>query len=105
MAENNPELPKALKVSSGSDEPALLKGLQRRKTVTIGRAHGCDVVIKDVKASRRHCRLTRSEAGFVLEDLNSKNGTLVDGAKITSPVELKLNQTFKIGDPVFYLAS
>jgi pSer/pThr/pTyr-binding forkhead associated (FHA) protein len=72
--------------------------------VVIGRAPDCDVVIKDNKASRRHCKLTRQDDGFLLEDLGSRNGTFVDGAKINEPISLKTNHTFKIGDTIFYLA-
>jgi pSer/pThr/pTyr-binding forkhead associated (FHA) protein len=64
----------------------------------------CDVVVKDTKASRKHCRLTRKANGFVLEDLGSSNGTYYNGQKITAPVELGHNQSFKIGDTIFYLA-
>jgi len=66
-------------------------------------APDCDVVIQDLKASRRHCQLTRKESGFLLEDLGSRNGTLVNGTKITQPMLLKVNQTFQIGDTMFYL--
>lgn len=78
---------------------------RKRKSVVIGRGIECDIVVKDPKASRRHCRITRKEAEYTLEDLNSKNGTFVDGQRITSQVQLKPNQTFKVGDTVFYLGS
>ena len=76
----------------------------RRDEIVIGRGVECDVVIKDAKASRRHCRLLRKPDGFLLEDLGSKNGTFVDGKKIAGEMFLKANQTFKIGDTVFYLS-
>lgn len=70
----------------------------------IGRGVECDVVIKDAKASRKHCRLVRKEEGFVLEDLGSKNGTYVDGKRISEKIAMKPQQTFKIGDTIFYLS-
>jgi pSer/pThr/pTyr-binding forkhead associated (FHA) protein len=76
----------------------------RRDQIVIGRGVECDVVIKDAKASRKHCRLTRKTDGFMLEDLGSKNGTYVDGQKIAAQVSLRADQTFKIGDTVFYLS-
>ena len=105
MSENKPKshLPNALTVSVGEDT-TIFDALQRRNSVVIGRAPDCDVVIQDLKASRRHCQLTRKEDGFLLEDLGSRNGTLVNGAKITQPVLLKVNQTFQIGDTMFYLS-
>ncbi|MBI4663504.1 MAG: FHA domain-containing protein [Verrucomicrobia bacterium] len=104
MADKPKSLPTALKFSLGEQEQPATADLQRRDTIVIGRGLDCDVVINDTKASRRHCRLTRGDSGFVLEDLESKNGTYVDGQRIGKPVVLKPNQTFKIGDTVFYLA-
>jgi hypothetical protein len=98
------QAPKALKFAAGEEGKAFETSLQRRNSVVIGRAPDCDVVIQDLKASRQHCRLTRNQDGFLLEDLGSKNGTYVDGQKITEPVFLKTNHTFKVGDTIFYLA-
>jgi hypothetical protein len=49
---------------------------------SIGRSEENDIVIQDPNVSRRHARLSRSENGFVVEDLSSTNGTLLDGAPI-----------------------
>ena len=97
------EMPSALKVSAGPEFKLIETSLQKRDSVVIGRAPDCDVVIQDLKASRRHCQLTRKTEGFLLEDLGSRNGTLVNGAKITQPILLKANQTVQIGDTMFYL--
>ena len=96
-------MPRALKMSSGPEKQLIETNLQRRDSVVIGRGTECDVVIHDLKASRRHCQLTRSSDGFLLEDLGSRNGTFVNGVKITEPVLLKANHTFQIGDTMFYL--
>lgn len=76
----------------------------RRDEIIIGRGVECDVVIKDVKASRKHCRLLRKGDEFTLEDLGSSNGTFFEGKKISGQVTLRPEQTFKIGDTVFYLS-
>ncbi len=49
---------------------------------SIGRSEDNDIVISNPNVSRRHARLSRSENGFVAEDLGSTNGTLLDGAPI-----------------------
>jgi hypothetical protein len=49
---------------------------------SIGRSEENDIVIQDPNVSRQHARLLRSENGFVAEDLDSTNGTLLDGAPI-----------------------
>jgi pSer/pThr/pTyr-binding forkhead associated (FHA) protein len=89
--------------NASADSHSLLDTLRRRDCVVIGRGTECDVVIKDPKASRRHCQLTRKGQGFLLEDLGSKNGTYVNGERIKEAVILKPNETFKIGETMFYL--
>ena len=76
-----------------------------RKSIVIGRALDCDVVVKDEKASRRHCKLSREGTSFILEDLASKNGTFVNGERIKGTVTLKPNQSFSVGDTLFYVAT
>jgi hypothetical protein len=49
---------------------------------TVGRSEENDIVISDPNVSRRHARILRSDSGFVVEDLGSTNGTLLDGAPI-----------------------
>ncbi|MFO1077700.1 MAG: FHA domain-containing protein [Planctomycetota bacterium] len=57
-----------------------------RDGLVIGRGAGCDLVIDDGKASRRHLRVI-VEAGVVeIEDLGSSNGTLLNGKPVTRRV-------------------
>jgi hypothetical protein len=49
---------------------------------TVGRSTENDVVLSDPNVSRRHARVLRQEGGFVIEDLGSTNGTLLDGVPI-----------------------
>ena len=54
-----------------------------RDGLTIGRQSGCDIVLDDHKASRRHAML-HVDAGVVeVEDLGSSNGTLLNGKPVT----------------------
>ncbi|MGV3774645.1 MAG: FHA domain-containing protein [Verrucomicrobiales bacterium] len=96
----------AIKIKSSVGQGQTIEqSLKGQNTVVIGRGKDCDVVIEDIKASGKHCKLTRQKDAFLLEDLASKNGTYVYGSRISTLVILKKNQTFKIGDTVFYLAS
>lgn len=53
-------------------------------TLTIGRGRENDIQIKnDSKVSRYHCKLTRRQNAFYIEDIKSSNGTLVNGELIT----------------------
>src|SRR3712207_4777386 len=56
--------------------------LEGRGPWSIGRSQECDIVVPDPNVSRRHARLLRADNGFVVEDLGSTNGTLLDGAPI-----------------------
>jgi len=104
MSDSQTPYPTALNGSVEGQPPQVLAQLERRDSIVIGRDPTCDLMIDDTRASRRHCRLTRSPDGFLLEDLGSRNGTLVDGAAIEGPVRLKANQVFRIGNTLFFLA-
>jgi len=54
-------------------------------SVIIGRSTSADVSIADRFLSRRHARLYRNEDDWLIEDLGSRNGTLVNGVKISAP--------------------
>ncbi len=59
-----------------------------RQAVIVGRDAGCDIPIFDRQVSRRHARITPSPRGVILEDLGSKNGTHLNGKRISGPVTL-----------------
>jgi pSer/pThr/pTyr-binding forkhead associated (FHA) protein len=54
----------------------------------IGRDPGVDVFLDHPSVSRHHARISITAGRVVLEDLNSRNGTCVDGRRITSPADL-----------------
>jgi hypothetical protein len=56
--------------------------LDGRGPWSVGRSQENDIVINDPNVSRRHARISRADSGFVVEDLGSTNGTLLDGAPI-----------------------
>ncbi len=62
-------------------------------SVTIGSRPDCDLVVNIPSVSGHHCRLTRDETGLVLEDLNSTNGTFVNGERIRGAVRVRLTAT------------
>ena len=49
---------------------------------SVGRSEENAIVVRDPNVSRKHARFERLENGFVVEDLGSTNGTLLDGAPI-----------------------
>jgi pSer/pThr/pTyr-binding forkhead associated (FHA) protein len=64
--------------------------------LVIGRAAEVELVLDHPKVSRRHAELFRKGKNFVLRDLNSANGTLVGGIRITETV-LEENRDVHIG--------
>ncbi|MBI3811292.1 MAG: FHA domain-containing protein [Nitrospirae bacterium] len=63
----------------------------------IGRNQECDLAINDTIASREHAIIRETMGRFVLEDLKSRNGTLVNGKK-TSSATLADGDEIRIGD-------
>ncbi|MHC4848941.1 MAG: FHA domain-containing protein [Planctomycetota bacterium] len=64
--------------------------------ITIGRDPDNDVPLDDNKLSRRHCRIVRGADGFFVEDLESSNGTYVNGERIEHHA-LALGDAVRIG--------
>ncbi len=65
--------------------------------VTIGRHASNSVAIEDDKLiSRHHCQIEWSNNGYVLRDLDSRNGTKIDGLDIVSVV-LRTGTVFQVG--------
>jgi hypothetical protein len=68
--------------------------------LTIGRAADNAVVIASPRASRHHAHIRREGAAFVIYDLGSANGTLVNGQRVQRAV-LQPGDLIDIGDEVF----
>lgn len=48
----------------------------------VGKSPDSDLVLRDSTVSRNHCEIVRDAKGFLLRDLGSTNGTLIDGAEV-----------------------
>ena len=71
--------------------------------LSIGRSSDSGLIIRDDYTSTNHARLLRSEKGWILEDLDSTNGTLLDGSRVASPTQVPLNTPVTIGTTTFEL--
>jgi hypothetical protein len=60
-----------------------------RQAITLGRGEECEIVLPDRQVSRMHARISRREDGFYVEDLESKNGTYVNGVPVKGSVRLQ----------------
>lgn len=115
-----PQLAKAAPVAelaiddNDSFEPTMIQMLTGRsagskldlgdkKEIVIGRAASSDLVISDEFASNMHAKLVLVGEEWVLQDLNSTNGTYLDGKKVTTPVTMSPGATVRIGTTTFDL--
>ena len=67
----------ALTLTMAGRDPFKLQG----DSMIIGRGKHCDFVIESNRVSREHCRISKEGADWVLEDLNSSNGTFFGPGK------------------------
>lgn len=63
----------------------------------IGREEGAAAWIESAGVSRRHARIVISGGTATLEDLGSRNGTVLRGRKVTTPIVLLADEEIKVG--------
>src|SRR3954449_6641578 len=61
-----------------------------RETLTMGRRESCDICLRFPNVSGMHCELTFREGYWYVRDLNSTNGTKVNGMRVQPPAEKML---------------
>jgi S1-C subfamily serine protease len=89
-----------LQVRTGADAGTAVELPSDATPFVLGRQPGCDLVVRDERASRRHLELTTIGDGRVrLSDLGSANGTVVDGRAVQEAV-LEGGEDLRIGDVV-----
>lgn len=85
--------------------PLLGPGLSGMRVITqremvIGRQPGVDLLVRDPRVSRQHCKIVLTDAGPKIVDLDSRNGTFVNDVQVK---ETYLNDSdlIRVGDTVF----
>ena len=71
--------------------------------ITIGRSSDSSLVIRDDYTSTHHARLMLWHDDWMVQDLDSTNGTFLDGKRLAVPTSVPLNTTVKIGATSFEL--
>jgi len=70
-------------------------------SITIGRSNENDVIIKDPYISKKHLSIVKDEEEYYLEDLNSANGTYLNGDRLMDAVKLKNGDRIQFGQIEF----
>ena len=70
------------KTEDGKQKSIRLKTISHAKPITIGRAEEASIVLKDKECSPVHTAIRYWDDIFVIRDLNSQNGTVLNGEKI-----------------------
>lgn len=97
LKKNNGNIAYAVLVDVKTHRPVYL----RSKDVLIGRGDECDIQIKIDTVSSQHARIHLTSHGWALSDLNSHNGTKLNGRFITQPQLIFDEDLITFGDRVF----
>jgi hypothetical protein len=73
--------------------------------ITIGRSPECTLVLDDDYASGRHARLSPTPSGWVVEDLDSTNGTYLGRDQVLQPRPVPARTPVRVGRTVLELRS
>ncbi|GAB3127739.1 FHA domain-containing protein FhaB/FipA [Glaciibacter psychrotolerans] len=73
------------------------------ESITIGRSSDSSLVIRDDYTSTHHARLMLWNGEWMIQDLDSTNGTFLDGVRVAVPTPVPLNAAVKIGATTFEL--
>ncbi len=95
--QDKPSAPSRIAITTGraAGRSAALPGMGQE--ITLGRAASCQLDVDDDYASSRHAKIWRDEQGFVVEDLQSTNGTYVNGQQISQPTRVEVGDVIRIG--------
>jgi pSer/pThr/pTyr-binding forkhead associated (FHA) protein len=94
----SPSVPQvSLALLDDSDQPVRGFRLSRRKPLTIGREASNDIVLTDRSVSGHHAVIRLMQGEWVLVDLDSRNGTYVNGSVIAAETSISENDIVQFG--------
>jgi pSer/pThr/pTyr-binding forkhead associated (FHA) protein len=73
------------------------------RQLTLGRASDSDLIVDDEYASTHHAKLVFINGDWLVQDLDSTNGTFLDGQKVTTPLVVPMNTQVRVGQTTFEL--
>jgi pSer/pThr/pTyr-binding forkhead associated (FHA) protein len=93
--------PTKLVVTAG-DKAGMEIALSGRQ-LTIGRAGDSDLIVDDEYASTHHAKLVFINGEWLVQDLDSTNGTYLDGQRVATPMVVAANTQVRVGQTTFEL--
>ena len=88
-----------LMISTGPAAGTVFPVIQR--SLLVGRSLGADVRVDEQAISSEHARLEQTDAGFILLDLGSTNGTYVNGQRVVHAAQLAGGDMIQMGSTTF----
>lgn len=95
----------ALLVAHSFFPPAAGDRFRLPDSFMVGTKQGCHLVINDDRLSRNHFVINKKKNKWIIEDLNSKNGTYVNGQKLKKSQKLSDNDTIIASKSIFIFHS
>ena len=96
--------PRAVTVTEGTLVGSHME-ISSLEEVVLGRSPSCDFQLGDDYSSSRHARLFRRGSDWFVEDLDSRNGTFVNGYRIEQPERVGVDTDIKVGRTTVRLAA
>ncbi len=78
-----------------------LKMAELQTSITIGRKPANDIFISDNSVSGKHCLISRTDNEVFIEDLDSTNGTIINGEMISEKTPLSSGDTLILGKQTY----
>ena len=84
---------------TGDSERVMLQG----DRAVLGRHPDCDVVLDAASVSRQHAQIVKDQGQYFVEDLHSRNGTFVNGKRVTGTQLVHGEDLLQFGAAAFRL--
>lgn len=71
-----------------------------KQDIIIGRDPNSDILINDAEVSRHHASIKSQPEGYMIEDLGSTNGTVINGQRLMGPHVLQAGEIINLGEHI-----
>jgi ABC-type multidrug transport system ATPase subunit/pSer/pThr/pTyr-binding forkhead associated (FHA) protein len=99
-----PDVPQGMAIKGSRETSDVAELLMQKSEITIGRSKDADIILPQLTITRQHAAIRKTEqGGYMIRDLGSKNGTFVNGKRITEETPLSEHDDILIGAYKFRL--